>query len=341
MVANHINIDIDEEQATSRVTVMNGGILKRSVGIGANTFPKTYKVKGNWTIWALVLFGLFAVLSPKIVVPFFYGKGVWEVSIWNGFYVPFIGCYVCLVSFLLFFKIPYGLERDANSFIVHFLCRKIRIALPDLEEVRVVRKWKLQDQAKKIVDAAPDCVGPCIGAQPKGYEEVGAPKQTLKAVFPFTLCEPCLCKGSKIYWGAPGKSREVCIISIKNSTYGNYMLNLEDLDDFIRDNRADYSNVTPSRPVPPQLLGMTSMDEKKSVVPFSPASTTASAASPLSSLASPMSDCASPMSKYASPVANSYVNPLFTVTETGMATAFEDMAEELSSGEESPADNSI
>jgi len=319
------------------VTVMNSGILKRSVGIGANTFPKTYKVKGNWTIWALVLFGLVAVVSPKIVIPLIYGEAVWSVSIWNGFYVPFIGCYVCLVSFLLFFKIPYGLERDANSFIVHFLCRKIRIELSDLEEVRVVRKWKLQDQAKQIADAAPDCVGPCIGASPKGYEEVGAPKQTLKAVFPFTLCEPCLCKGSKIYWGAPGGSHEKCIISIKNSTYGNYSLDLESLDDFIRDNRADYSNVTPSsRPVPPQLLGMTSLDEKKSVsvIPFSPASTTASAASPLSSLASPMSD-------YASPVAGSFVNPLFTVTETGMATTFEAMAEELSSGEESPADNSI
>lgn len=326
MVAiNHINID--EEEATSRVTVMNSGILKRSVGLGANTFPKKYKVKGNWTIWAVVLFGLMAVISPKIVVPLVMGRQVWEVSIWNGLYVPFIGFYSVLVSCLLAFKIPYSLEREANAFVIHFLCRKIRIDLSNLEEVRVVRKWKLQDSAKQIADSAPDFVGPCIGASGKGYEEVGAPQHKVKLLFPFSLCDPCMCNGAKMYWGAPGKSREVCIISIKNSTFGNYVLDLGNLDDFIRDNRADYSNVIPKQGVPPQVLGVTDEDIKKPVLE-SPASTTASA-SPLSSLASPMSDFASPA---AAPLGK--VNTMLTVGKTGMATAFETLAEELSSGEE-------
>jgi hypothetical protein len=328
MVATHLNIDADVEEATSRVTVMNAGILKRSVGIGANAFPKTYKVKGTWTVWALVLVGLIAVISPKIIVPLVMGREVWSVSLWNGFYQPFIALYACLVCFLLGFKIPYGLVREPDAFIVEFLCRKIRIELSDLDEVRVVRKWKIQDSAKQIVDAAPEFVGPCIGAQGKGYEEVGAPKQRLKAV-PFSFCDPCSCTGAKIYWGAPGKSREVCIISLKNSTYGNYMLDLRNLDGFIRDNRADYSNVTPKNGVPPQILGVKSMDEKKCVL-ASPASTTASA-SPLSSLASPMSDFASPVAGVA--------HPLFTVGASGMATQFETLAEELSSGEESPRDS--
>lgn len=324
MVAiNHINID--EEEATSRVTVMNSGILKRSVGLGANTFPKKYKVKGNWTIWAVVLFGLMAVISPKIVVPLVMGRQVWEVSIWNGLYVPFIGFYSVLVSCLLAFKIPYSLEREANAFVIHFLCRKIRIDLSNLEEVRVVRKWKLQDSAKQIADSAPDFVGPCIGASGKGYEEVGAPQHKVKLLFPFSLCDPCMCNGAKMYWGAPGKSREVCIISIKNSTFGNYVLDLGDLDDFIRDNRADYSNVITPK-IAPQVLGMVSTSDKKYVEP-SPQSTTASA-SPLSSLASPMSDVATPVAGVA--------HPMWTVGKAGMATAFEALAEELSSGEESP-----
>eukprot|EP00746_Dinoflagellata_sp_MGD_P002851 gnl/MRDRNA2_/MRDRNA2_105573_c0_seq1.p1 gnl/MRDRNA2_/MRDRNA2_105573_c0~~gnl/MRDRNA2_/MRDRNA2_105573_c0_seq1.p1 ORF type:complete len:355 (-),score=80.12 gnl/MRDRNA2_/MRDRNA2_105573_c0_seq1:245-1234(-) len=329
MVATRLNIDTDVEEATSRVTVMNTGILKRSVGIGANTFPKTYKVKGTWTAWALMLVGLVAVISPKIIVPLVYGREVWQVSIWNGFYQPFIGLYACLVCFLLAFKIPCGLVREADALIVEFFCRKIRIALSDVDEVRVVRKWKVQDTTKQIVDAAPEFVGPCIGAQGKGYEEVGAPKQRLKAV-PFSLCDPCSCIGSKIYWGAPGKSKEVCIISLKNSTYGNFMLDLKDLDGFIRDNRADYSNVTPNG-VAPQIVGAKSIDEKKGVV-ASPASTTASA-SPLSSMASPMSD-------YASPVAG-VAHPMFTVGASGLATQFETLAEELSSGEESPGDNML
>jgi hypothetical protein len=309
---------------------MNAGILKRSVGIGANTFPKTYAVKGTWTIWALVLFGLVAVISPKIIVPLVMGREVWDVSLWNGLYQPFIGLYACLVCFLLGFKIPYGLVREPDALIVQFLCRKTRIELSDVDEVRVVRKWKVKDSAKQIVDAAPEFVGPCIGANDKGYEEVGAPKQSLKAVFPFSLCEPCLCNGAKIYWGAPGKGREVCIISIKNSTYGNYMLDLHDLDGFIRDNRADYSNVTPNNGVPPQVFGVKSMEEKKGLL-ASPASTTASAASPLSSLASPMSDCATPVAGVA--------NPMFTVGASGMAVQFETLAEELSSGEESPRES--
>lgn len=328
-----MNVDHDVEEATSRVTVMNPGILKRSVGLGASTFPKTYKVKGNWTIWALMLSGLVAVISPKIIVPLVMGREVWEVSLWNGFYQPFIGLYTCLVCFLLGFKIPFGLVREADAFVVHFLCRKIRIEFSEVDEVRVVRKWEVQDSAKQIVDAAPEFVGPCIGAKDKGYEEVGAPKQKLKAVFPFSLCEPCLCQGAKIYWGAPGKGREVCIISIKNSTYGNYMLNLRNLDEFIRDNRADYSNVQAKTGVPPQVLGVKSMEEKSTLL-VSPQSTTASA-SPLSSLASPMSDFAAPVAGVA--------NPMFTVGATGMATQFEALVEELSSGEESPvaASNAI
>jgi len=325
-VGAHVNIDADVEDGTSRVTVMNPGILKRSVGIGANTFPKKYKVKGTWTVWVLVLVGLVAVISPKIIVPLIYGKEVWQVSIWNGFYQPFIALYACLVCCLLAFKIPTGLVREADGFIVEFFCRKIRIELSDVDEVRVVRKWKFQDSAKQIADAAPEFVGPCIGAAGKGYEEVGAPKQKLKAV-PFSLCDLFSCT-SKIYWGAPSKSKEVCIISLKNSTYGNFMLDLSDLDGFIRDNRADYSNVTPNG-VPPQILGAKSIDEKKGFV-ASPASTTASA-SPLSSLASPMSDCATPVAGVA--------NPMFTVGASGLATQFETLAEELSSGEESPRDS--
>jgi len=333
MVAKHINIDADEEEAMSRVTVMNSGILKRSVGLGTNKFPKTYKVKGNWTMWAVCLFGLVAVISPKIIAPLVMGKKVWEVSIWNGLYMPFIGFYSVLCCYLLAFKIPYGLERQANAFIIHFLGRKVRIEFADLDEVRVVRKWKLQDTAKQIADSAPEFVGPCIGASGKGYEEVGAPQQKVKAVFPFSLCEPCMCRGAKVYWGAPGKSREVCIISIKNSTYGNYVLDLENLDEFLRDNRADYSNINANAGVPPQLLGMTTLGDKKSV-PFSPGQSTTASASPLSSLASPMSDFASPVAGIAKPVGTS----VCAVGKAGIATSFEALAEELSSGEESNAE---
>jgi hypothetical protein len=260
------------------------------------------------------------------------GRQVWEVSIWNGFYVPFIAFYTCLVSFLLCFKIPCALERKENAFVVHFLARKVRIGFKDIDEVRVVRKWKLKDSAKQIAEASPDFVGPCIGAPGKGYEEVGAPQQSVKAIFPFSLCEPCLCQGAKIFWGAPGKSREVCIISIKNSTYGNYILDLQNLDEFIRDNRPDYSHVTPKGGVPPQVLGA-SMEEKKPLVPDSPQSTTASG-SPMSSLASPMSDFASPVA----PIASARDSKL-TVGQSGMAIAFEALAEELSGGEESPRES--
>lgn len=327
MVAAHINID--EEEATSRVTVLNSGILQRSVGIGGNSFPKTYQAKGNWKIWALCLFGLIAVLAPKIITPLVMGRGVWEVHIWNGFYVPFMAFYACLVCFLLVFKIPSALERTADAFIIHFFCRKVRIELADVDEVRVVRKWKLKDSAKQIADSAPEFVGPCLGVPEKGYQEVGAQQQhAVKAVFPFSLCEPCLCKGAKFFWGSPGKSREVCTISVKNSVYGNYILDLYNLDEFIRDNRADYSNVTKTG-VPPQILGANIDEIQKKSVGLSPASTTASA-SPLSSLASPMP---SPMSEFASPVAG-VANPMIAVGKSGMATAFETLAEELSSGEE-------
>lgn len=324
MVANHISIDAEE--GNTRVCVMNSGILQRSVGLGATTFPKTYKAKIDWKFLGLVLFGLTAVVSPKIIVPLVMGKEVWEVSIWNGFYVPFIAFYSCLAAFVLTFKIPTALERKADALIVHFVGRKIHIDIKDVDEVRVVRQWKLKDSAKQIAEASPDFVGPCIGAPEKGYEEVGAPKHSVKAIFPFCLCAPSMCKGAKIYWGAPGKSREVCIISIKDSTYGNFILGLQNLDEFIRDNRADYSYVTPKQGVPPQILG--ALSESKKSVPFSPASTTASAASPLSSLASPMSDFASPVAGVA--------HPMFTVGKAGMATAFEVLDEELSSGEESP-----
>lgn len=310
---------------------MNTGILKRSIGIGSKTFPKTYKTKGNWVMWVIVLVGLTVVISPKIIAPLVMGREVWEVSIWNGFYVPFIGLYACLAASILVFLIPHALERKDDAFVIHFLCRKTRIELCDVDEVRVVRKWMMKDSAKDLANAAPDFVGPCIGAPGKGYEEVGVPEKKVKAIFPFCLCDPCMCKGATIYWGAPGESRDVCIISPKNSTLGNYVLGLRDLDEFIRDNRPDYSDIKANnvRPVPAQILG-TCMDEKKPVAP-SPASTTASATSPLSYMASPMSDFASPVAGMA--------NPMFTVGKDGMASSFQVLAEELSSGEESPTDS--
>jgi hypothetical protein len=293
-VLNHVNFG-DEEEAMSRVTVMNSGILSRSNGLSMNAFPKRYAVKGNWSAWVLAAVGLLAVLSPKLFIPLFYGKDVWGMSIWNGFYVPFIGLYTCLALFVMLAKIPYSLEREVDGFVVHFLARKVRVELKEVDEVRVVRKWMMKDSAKMVAQAVPGSCRPCMGNSQNAYQEVGAPKQTIKLCFPFSICDPFMCCGAdtKWFWGAPGPGREVVIVSVRDSCCGNYVLDLVDTDGFLRDNRANYSNVLPKTGAPPQIIGMTKEDAK-SVPAISPVSTTCSA-SPLGSLASPLGSIASPL----------------------------------------------
>jgi len=227
---------VDEEE--SRVIVLNTPILTRSAGLSRNLFPKTYKVKNNWMAWALAVCGLLVVLSPNVIVPLIVGHSIFPLKvIWHGWYVLWIAFYTCLVLSILLCKIPYAIEREADRFTIHFLLRKVQVPLADIEEVRVVRKWMVKDSVKMAAKAAPGIS--CIGAQ-NNYEEVGAPKQHVRPCFPFSLCEPFLCFDSdtKFFWGAPGAwSREVCIVSVKNTSFNNYVFDLGDMDSFIQDNR--------------------------------------------------------------------------------------------------------
>merc|ERR1712224_859432 len=118
----------------------------------------------------------------------------------NSTYKFFMGAYAVLVLSILLFKIPSALEREADAFKVHFMLRKSRLTIKNIEEIRVVRKWMMSDSVKLVAEAAPKLCGPCLG---HSYEQVGAPKEQAKRCFPFSLCEPFFCcdRRTKYFWG--------------------------------------------------------------------------------------------------------------------------------------------
>lgn len=348
---------MDEEAAAmTRVVVLNAPILSRSAGLNANLFPKIYKVRGNWTAWLLSGCGLLVVLSPKVIVPLIRDKPLWPLTtIWgHGLYTLWVGLYTALVLLILTTRIPSALERKPGVLTVHFLMRKVQIAISEIEEVRVVRKWVVEDSVQLVAKSAPSLCSPCVPsrfARSTRYEELGAPKQKVKRCFPFSLCEPLSCCDSdkKFFWGAPGLlSKEVCIVSVRSAACNNYAFDLVNMEEFITDNRADYScvgvgGIAHNAP-PPQIIGMApSTPLKLQEDKASPMSTTASA-SPLDTMASPMSSFASPMDAFAlslvgASVLGSSSVELQQLQETSSAS-FEELRTDLStrgsSGQNSP-----
>lgn len=277
-------MDQDPVGETTADCVLNSQALSRSRGISKGYFPKTYWVTGNWTAWVMATVGCFAVLLPKIVVPVLYGEEPFSNKIWGGGYMWFFACYATICIYVLTCRIPSALEREKDAIIVHFVLRKLKIPIQEIEEIRIVRKWMVKDSAKLVARSAPSYCDACIPSRLR-YDEVNVSKQAAKRACPFCLCEPPD-SDTKYFWGAPAMwGREVCILSVWNTFCNNYVFDLKNGETFIKDNEADFSNMTPD--TSPARIGAPALPEDAGML-------APGAFSPMDKPASPLTVHASP-----------------------------------------------
>lgn len=224
------------------------------------------------------------------------------MPLWGGAYIWFCGFYLLLVAYILAFRIPSAIERGKDSITIHFVLRKLNVPIKEIEEIRVVRKWMVKDSMKLAARAAPSACNPCI---PKSiqYDEINVSKHAAKRACPFCCCDPPDVD-TKFFWGAPGMwGREVCIVSIQGSIFGNYAFDLKDGDGFIADNKADYSNITATSPeLTPQRIGAPVLPEDAGLIApgaFSPMMS--STAQPVIGIVSPLDEVAANGNGYRTP----------------------------------------
>lgn len=206
----------------------------------------------------------------------------------GGAYMWFFGFYALFFMYILAFRIPSAIERDKDTITLHFVLRKLQVPIKDIEEIRIVRKWMVKDSARLAARAAPSVFNSCI---PKSvqYDEVNVSKHSAKRACPFCCCDPPD-SDTRFYWGAPGMwGREVCIVSMRDSICGNYAFDLKDGDGFIKDNKADYSNMGASPQLVPTRIGAPVLPEDAGLTApgaFSPM--VACTSSPTPGLVSPL-----------------------------------------------------